>query len=92
MAECVQSWATQQGMPVMVNEPYRSKTVSTIQNERGFEVAALNKFLQQRGMRIANGYGMWKEKTFRIATMGEVQISDVEALLAAFEEFLGTLP
>jgi len=35
---------------------------------------------------------MWKEKTFRIATMGESQLSDVEALLSAFEEFLATLP
>ena len=39
-------------------------------------------------MRIANGYGLWKDKTFRIAHMGEIQMTDVEALLAAFEEFM----
>lgn len=39
-------------------------------------------------MRIANGYGPLKGKTFRIGHMGEVQLSDLEILLAAIEEFL----
>jgi aspartate aminotransferase-like enzyme len=39
-------------------------------------------------MRIANGYGPLKEKTFRIAHMGETQMGDIEELLEAMEEFL----
>jgi aspartate aminotransferase-like enzyme len=39
-------------------------------------------------MRVANGYGKLKEKHFRIAHMGEIQMSDVEALLPAIEEFV----
>jgi len=39
-------------------------------------------------MRIANGYGDWKDKTYRVATMGETQMSDVENLIAAMEEFM----
>jgi aspartate aminotransferase-like enzyme len=39
-------------------------------------------------MRIANGYGQLKEKTFRIAHMGETQMEDIEKLLEAMEEYL----
>ena len=88
MAKRTQSWAIDHGMNPMSPEPYRSKTVSTIQNSHGWDISALNKFLLQRGMRIANGYGIWKDKTFRIAHMGEIQMNDVETLLAAFEEFM----
>ena len=88
MAKRTQSWAIEHGMNPMSPERYRSKTVSTIQNSHSWDISALNKFLLQRGMRIANGYGLWKDKTFRIAHMGEIQMTDVEALLAAFEEFM----
>ncbi|MEN4099773.1 MAG: hypothetical protein ROW52_07610, partial [Anaerolineaceae bacterium] len=57
-------------------------------NTRGFVVGDLNKFLQARGMRLANGYGKLKEKNFRIAHMGEIHMSDVETLLAAIDEFV----
>jgi len=40
-------------------------------------------------MIIANGYGDLKNKTFRIAHMGETQMHHVDELLEAFEEFLG---
>ena len=88
MAERVQSWAEQVNMPPLAPRGIRSKTVTSLENTRGFEVSALNKFLGQRGMKVANGYGKLKEKNFRIATMGEIQMSDVEALLPAIEEFV----
>jgi aspartate aminotransferase-like enzyme len=42
-------------------------------------------------MRIANGYGDLKDKTFRIAHMGEINMKDVDVLLAAMEEFLAKM-
>jgi aspartate aminotransferase-like enzyme len=42
----------------------------------------------ERGMRIANGYGNLKNITFRIATMGETQMSDINELLGYFDEFM----
>jgi aspartate aminotransferase-like enzyme len=48
----------------------------------------LNAFLKKRGMRLANGYGPLKNITFRIAHMGEIQISDLDELFAAMEEYL----
>jgi aspartate aminotransferase-like enzyme len=88
MAERVQNWAEEAGMPPLAHTPYRSKTVTSLVNTRSFAVADLNKFLLARGMRLANGYGRLKEKNFRIAHMGEIQMSDVETLLLSIDEFL----
>ncbi|MDA1329870.1 MAG: alanine--glyoxylate aminotransferase family protein [Chloroflexi bacterium] len=88
MAERVQGWALQNGLDLFAPEGYRSKTVTTIDNRLGLSVKDLNAFLIKRGMRIANGYGPLKEKTFRIGHMGELGLEDVEELLGALDEFL----
>lgn len=88
MAKRVQDWAEEHDLSMYAPEGFRSQTVTTIKNERGWDVSALNKFLLERGMRIANGYGALKNITFRIAHMGEIQMSDIEELLQAMEEFL----
>ncbi len=88
MAERVQTWALENGMETLAAEGYRSKTVSTIKNLRGVDIAALNKYLLSKGMRIANGYGDLKNKTFRIAHMGETQMHHIDELLDAFETFM----
>ncbi len=75
-------------MPLFACEGYRSNTVTTIVNQRGIDISALNKFLLERGMRISNGYGALKGKTFRIAHMGETQMQDIDMLLAAMDEYL----
>jgi aspartate aminotransferase-like enzyme len=89
MAKRTQNWALAHGMDTLAPEAYRSKTVSTIKNTKPMDIAALNKFLLTKGMRIANGYGDLKDKTFRIAHMGEITMSDVDTLLANMEEFMG---
>ncbi|MGA9398970.1 MAG: alanine--glyoxylate aminotransferase family protein [Anaerolineaceae bacterium] len=91
MAERTQKWAIAHGMESLAPEGYRSKTVSTINNTKGMDISALNKFLLTKGMRIANGYGDLKDKTFRIAHMGEINMKDVDALLSAMEEFLAKM-
>ena len=88
MSKRFDSWAEANGMPVMAAPAYRSHTVCTVQNAKGWDISALNKFLLTKGMRIANGYGEWKDKTYRVATMGEIQMSDVENLIAALEEYM----
>jgi aspartate aminotransferase-like enzyme len=89
MAERVQSWGESCNMPPLAKNPYRSKTVTSLVNTRGFVVSDLNKYLQSHGMRLANGDGRLKEKNFRIAHMGEIQMSDIDTLLEAIEEFIG---
>jgi aspartate aminotransferase-like enzyme len=88
MAELVQGWAIEKGLALFAPEGYRSKTVTTVDNKLGIDVKALNAHLMQSGMRIANGYGPLKDKTFRIGHMGELGLSDIEELLAAMEGFL----
>ncbi|MBI5841100.1 MAG: alanine--glyoxylate aminotransferase family protein [Chloroflexi bacterium] len=88
MAKRVQEWAEAHDQSIYAPEGYRSQTVTTVKNERGIDISALNNFLKERGMRIANGYGQLKNVTFRIAHMGEIQMSDVDELLKAMEEFL----
>lgn len=88
MATRVQNWALERGFGLFAPEGYRSQTVTTVENTRNIDVAALNAFLMTRGMRISNGYGDLKGKTFRIAHMGEVQMADVDILLDAMDEFL----
>jgi aspartate aminotransferase-like enzyme len=88
MAQRVQAWGSQRGITPFAAEGYRSQTVTTLSNRLEMDIPALNAFLLQREMRISNGYGPLKGKTMRIAHMGETQLSDVECLLEAMDEFL----
>ena len=63
-------------------------TQTVIKNTRGISVADLNEALALRGKTLSNGYGDLKEKTFRIAHMGEITLDDVKALLKDIEEIL----
>ncbi len=88
MAERAREWAEAHDLSVYAPEGYRSQTVTTVKNDRGIDIADLNTFLKELGMRIANGYGPLKNKTFRIAHMGETRLEDLEELFAAMEEYL----
>ena len=88
MAKRVQEWADAHDLSMYAPEGYRSQTVTTVKDERNIDLSDLNSFLKQRGMRIANGYGPLKNITFRIAHMGEIQMSDVDTLLEAMEGYL----
>lgn len=89
MSQRVYEWALENGMTPFAEEGARSKTVATINNNRNLDIPKLNTFLMEHyQMRISNGYGDLKGKTFRIATMGETSMDDIDALLHAIEEFM----
>ena len=89
MSQRVYDWALENGMTPFAEEGARSKTVATINNDQKLDIPQLNAFLMGKyQMRIANGYGDLKGKTFRIATMGETSMEDIDALLHAIEEFM----
>jgi aspartate aminotransferase-like enzyme len=76
-------------MSSFAEEAHRSKTVAAINNTLGLDIPALNQFLiENYEMRISNGYGDLKGKTFRIATMGETNLEDVEELLSAIDKYI----
>lgn len=87
MADRVQAWANER-FALFAQEGYRSKTVTAIRNTRNIDLAALRAYLKRHDMTIADGYGPLKGKTFRIGHMGEIELHDVEALLAHIDAFL----
>ena len=80
-------WAVGSGFGLMAERGCESDTVTTVENSKGLDMGALNRFLDEREMQIADGYGAYKGKAFRIGHMGEVWPSDLERLFEAIEEF-----
>jgi len=89
MAERTRAWIREH-FELFPEPGYESQTVSVGKNTKGVSIADLNKKLGERGLAIANGYGSkLKEKTFRIAHMGDLQVKDIDEVLAAIDEILG---
>ncbi len=89
MAETVREWARTY-FDLFPDERYLSNTVTTVENTRGISVVDLNAELAKRGAVISNGYGSkLREKTFRIAHMGDLTVADVEWLLTQINDILG---
>jgi aspartate aminotransferase-like enzyme len=88
MASIVQTWATKH-FDIFPEEGYRSQTLTSVLNTKGIDVPGMIKRLaDEYNLRIANGYGDIKNKTFRIAHMGDTQIDEIEGLLRAIETVL----
>ncbi|MBN1151101.1 alanine--glyoxylate aminotransferase family protein [candidate division WOR-3 bacterium] len=88
MATFVREWA-KKNFALFAQPGYESVTLTCITNTKGIDVADLNKKLGEKGLTISNGYGDLKEKTFRIAHMGDFTITDVKEVIAAIDEILG---
>ncbi len=87
MADRVRGWA-QARFDLFAEAGCRSRTVTCVRNTRAIEVKALNGFLKSKGMQISDGYASLKGQTFRIAHMGEIQMQDVDELLALIDDFV----
>ncbi len=87
MAQRAQEWTIAKGWPLLAPEGYRSQTLTVVRNPETFDLAEFNKFIAPRGMKLANGYGDLKNKTIRIAHMGEIVMDDLNRLLSALGEF-----
>jgi aspartate aminotransferase-like enzyme len=89
MAEVVRAWAREH-WALFPDERFLSNTVTTIENTRGVSIAELNDELGRRGAMISNGYGSkLREKTFRIAHMGDLTVEDVHWVLGLIDDILG---
>lgn len=87
MAEYTRAWA-KENFDTFAEEGYQSVTLTTVRNTRNIDVAALNAFLAEKGVVIANGYGDLKNKTFRIAHMGDTTLDEMKQLLGWIDEFV----
>jgi aspartate aminotransferase-like enzyme len=89
MAERTRAWARGQGFAIFSEDGFHSNTVTCIANTREIDVKGLNGALKAQGMTISDGYGDLKNKTFRIAHLGEISMADLEDLFPRIEAFVG---
>ncbi len=87
MAEYMQDWA-ERHFSLFPEEGYETPTLTVIKNTKEINVAELIKKLKERGFVIANGYGKLKEKTFRIAHMGDLTLEDLKELIKNMDEII----
>ena len=88
MAERIAAWGEQNNMPPIADIPYRSKTMTTLKNGHHLDFLDLRRYLMKHNLEIANGYDELKDVTFRIANMGELQMTDVDHLLRILETYI----
>jgi aspartate aminotransferase-like enzyme len=82
------AWAAGRGIEYASAPDARSLTVSCLKPPAGVDPQTIVKKLAERGWTIGGGYGDWKPSTFRIGHMGEVRMSDLDALLAEIDQIL----
>lgn len=88
MAEVTIAWANKH-FKTFAKPGFESMTVTTIENTLGISIKELNENLGKVGLQISNGYGDLKDKTFRIAHMGETTMEDIHEVTEAIEKILG---
>ncbi len=91
MRDTTHNWAHSRGLGLYAQEGYRSPTVTTVANTKGFDIDAMAKFMSGKGFSMDKGYGKIKGKTFRIAHMGDMQPAILEEILSGLDEFLETV-
>lgn len=90
MRDRTHEWALAKGFKLFADPvAYASPTVTSIHNNLDIDIPALNTYLHEHGMIISNGYGAkLKNVSFRIAHMGDLQMSDMEELFAAIDQYM----
>jgi aspartate aminotransferase-like enzyme len=89
MANLVRNWARKHFDLFVEDEKLLSNTLTTIKNTKEISVSDLNKKLGERGFEISNGYGDFKDITFRISHMADYTVDEVKTLLKNIDEILG---
>jgi aspartate aminotransferase-like enzyme len=87
MGDLVRGWAQQKGFSLFCEERYASNTLTTIKNTRNINVGEVISAVKKKHNAIFSaGYGQLKDKTFRIAHMGDITIDEVRELLGWIDE------
>jgi len=87
MADKVREWA-KHNFSLFAEEKFASNTVTCVKNTNGFNFKNLNQGLAEKGFMISGGYGKLKDKTFRIAHMGDITIKEIEELLVNIDKIM----
>ncbi len=86
MADFVRGWAKER-FALFCEEKYASNTLTTVTNTKNINVGDVIKAVQQKhNTAFGNGYGDLKDKTFRIAHMGDITLNDVKELVGWIDD------
>jgi len=89
MAHIVRDWAVEAGFELFPEKGFESNTLTCVTNTLGIPIGDLNKALSKKYLAIiSNGYGDLKEKTFRIAHMGDTTVAEIKELLGWLDELI----
>ncbi|KPL07723.1 hypothetical protein AMJ86_03195 [bacterium SM23_57] len=88
MAGIVRKWVVDHEFELFPDKGFESNTLTCIKNSKGISVVGLNDYLKKYWVVISNGYGDLKEKTFRIAHMGDCTVAEINELLGWIDEYL----
>ena len=91
LATLVRNWVIDRGYGFFPEEKYLSMTLTCARNVRGTDLSTLKKRLAAVGYAFDDGYGKIKGETFRIAHMGDMQLSDLQGLLAEIDRQLAEM-
>lgn len=83
-----EQWAAASGFEYASEPAGASPTVSCLRPPAGVDAQDLVKKLRAEGFVIGGGYGDLKASTVRIGHMGEVRISDLDALFALIDRLV----
>jgi aspartate aminotransferase-like enzyme len=88
MADYTRGWA-KKDFAVFCEEKYATNTLTTITNTKNLVVGDLIKAVQAKHKTsFGNGYGALKDKTFRIAHMGDITLAEVKELTGWIDDEL----
>ncbi|MCF6238148.1 MAG: alanine--glyoxylate aminotransferase family protein, partial [Candidatus Marinimicrobia bacterium] len=87
MAGRVREWGREQ-FGLFAQPGYESDTLTCFNNRFDLDLLALAARMRDRNYLISGGYGNLKGKTFRLAHMGDLQMSDIDDVLSVLDEVI----
>jgi aspartate aminotransferase-like enzyme len=90
MARVCRTWVRER-FALFAPPGYESVTLTTAANTRNINVGKMNEELGRRGFAISNGYAKLKEKTFRIAHMGDCTLPELQEVLGHMDDILSKM-
>ncbi|MCB9362811.1 alanine--glyoxylate aminotransferase family protein [Candidatus Woesearchaeota archaeon] len=94
-ADYVRQWAKEQGFTLFSEEGYHSDTIVCLSNTKDVDFSRIKKDLAAKGITMDAGYGKLNEAlaaegkptTFRIATMGDLTLAELEDFTQQLENY-----
>lgn len=90
MAERVRNWG-KDSFGLFAEPGYESDTVTCFGNRNNLDLIKLASEMRERDYLISGGYGDLKGKTFRLAHMGDLRMSDIDDVLGVLDDVIGGL-